>query len=353
MLICAFDDRASGILGLKLLICGLARHLPEVPVRIFCPAADSEFRSWLASYPQVTLEESAQLRGMGYDAKPTLLLRLLAEGHREVLWLDSDIIVIDDFRHLLPASDVLVVAHEPALSAHGVQQRVSGWGFAPGRRLPGVNSCVVRVGPRHRQLLTRWQALLQVPAYRDAAVLPSEKRPPHLLGDQDVLQALLSGRDFADLEVRVLRSGREILQQTGAHSYTPLQRFGHLLSGMPPLIHCQGHKPWHYERVPSPRESFVEYCRCLYLETAPYAHYARELRAQIQPFPECLEIRTTPGRLCNALSLGSPAIGSLPQAVCVQSWRRLRGLISLAQRAVRKILCSSAFRRGVTPGSEA
>src|SRR5882724_1240936 len=176
VIICTFEDRATDIIGLKLLICGLSCHMGDVPVRVVCPVADDEFRSWLKNHPQVTLTDDPQLRGMGWNVKPTLLKQLLEQTRDTVVWMDSDIIVTRDFRDHLPSNDALVVTHEPALTPYGVRQRTAGWKFPLGRTLLGVNTCVVRAKPAHAGLITAWQKLLQDPDYRAAQATPFAHR---------------------------------------------------------------------------------------------------------------------------------------------------------------------------------
>jgi hypothetical protein len=337
VLICTFEDRATDIIGLKLLICGLSRYMPDVPVRVTCPVADDEFRSWLQAHPQVTLTDDPQLRGMGWNVKPILLAQLLQEGHDTVIWMDSDIIVTRDFRDHLPAGDALVVAHEPALTPYAVRQRVAGWQLQPGRTLLGVNTCVVRAKPTHARLLAAWQSSLQDPVYRAAQQASFAARPPHLIGDQDVLLALLSSQQFAEVPVHILKCGPSIIQQSGIPGYPPIQRLMHLLRGMPPLVHSQSFKPWRFPTVPSPRRALRAYLTSLYLETSPYTYSARRSRAESPGLPPCLEVRTLPGRLSRLLSFGQPSLGGITQATLATSWKRIRQLTGLMSRAPRKL----------------
>jgi hypothetical protein len=112
---------------------------------------------------------------------------------------------------------------------------------------------------------------------------------------------------------------------------------------MPPLIHCQSYKPWRFPTVPSIFRETQRYFLCLYLEGSPYAHFARQFRARISPFPECLEIRTRLGKLSNAVSLQQPSIRGMTQAVAATSWKHLTRFADLAGKARRK-----AFRLAAT-----
>ncbi|HKT73989.1 MAG TPA: hypothetical protein VJQ47_13950 [Steroidobacteraceae bacterium] len=338
MIICTFDDRTTDIIGLKLLICSLNRYMPDVPVRLFCPVADGAFADWLADYPRVSLCADPQMKGMGWNVKPLLLQRLLDEGHDSVVWMDSDIIVTGDYRSLLPPGDELVVTQEAALTPYGVRQRTLGWQLPLARTLLGVNTCLIRAQPAHRRVIQAWQEKLQHADYQAAQQLPFERRPPHMMTDQDVLLALLGSRDFSNIEVCILRAGAAIIQQSGIPGYPPAQRIAHLIRGMPPLVHSQSFKPWRFPTVPSlltqPRAFFV----CLYLETSPYTHYARQYRGQIQDFPSCLKTRTAWGRVSRLLSLGQPCLGGITQAAAATSWKHCVDLLGLLGRIRRKMI---------------
>ncbi|MFP3786552.1 hypothetical protein, partial [Burkholderia sp. SIMBA_024] len=76
----------------------------------------------------------------------------------------------------------------------------------------------------HRPLLEAWQGLLNDPRYRDAQTLHWRERPIHLVGDQELLSALLSCDRFADVPIRWLRCGRDIVQAFGPASFSAAER---------------------------------------------------------------------------------------------------------------------------------
>jgi hypothetical protein len=342
--VCAFEDRETDVIGLKLLVCSLNRHLPGIPIHITCPVADGGFQTWLRRYPQVTLDICPELRSRGWDAKPPLLMNLLDAGHKSVVWMDSDVIVTRDFRALIVGSDTLVVAEEPRLNAYAVRQRTLGWGWKFERSLPGVNTCVVRVTSAHRDLLAEWHACLSQPDYQAARMLPFQQRMPHVLGDQDVLSGLLCSAQFAHLDVFVMPCGEAVLQHFRADGYPPRQRIAHWLHGMPPLIHCQGLKPWRFPSVPSliwePRKFFHN----LYLEGSPYSYYARQYDAEIGGLPECLGIRTRLGRMGDSYCHDRPYVRGFAQAaaaIAVSTIAQLARRLARAPSRIYRLLRAS------------
>src|SRR3712207_4014819 len=115
--------------------------------------------------------------------------------------------------------------------------------MVPGRRLPATaNTSVLRVTPHHTGLLEEWRSLLRSTEYQSAQLRPWDERPTHLMGDQDVLTALLSSADFADVPVRMLRRDVDIAHCFGSAGYLPLQRVRAVVRGqrLPPLVHAQG-----------------------------------------------------------------------------------------------------------------
>ena len=245
-----------------------------------------------------------------YDVKPHVLLSLLDEGHEEVLWLDSDILICRDFRPLfadLPRG-VLVVTEEALCSTHqdpgSLRTRL--WKLPVGRTLPfTANSSVMRVTPAHRNLLIRWRSLLDDGRYRDAQA-HTGTRPPHLLGDQDVLTAVLASSDFAHVPLRYLRRGQDILQFFGSYGYTARERLQNFRGGMPPFVHSQGNKPW----WPAPDEatpSWYGRFNSVYLDLSPYTLLAAKYRDELTD-PTWMRSRTRAGTVLRTLGCSYPPL---------------------------------------------
>jgi hypothetical protein len=247
--ICVAENRDWCEPGVRLLIASLSRHSRDLPIQLFFPTPSDAFREWLGEHPQVSLNRYT-LPGdwTGYDIKPTAIRTLIDQGHDDVAWIDSDIIVTRDIVPLLgnlPGG--MVVATEEALcSNHGDAGalRTRLWNMEVGRVLPfTLNTGVIRLTCAHRDLIDAWTGLLGSDTYRAAQAQPWDQRPPHLLGDQEVFTALLSSRAFAHLPVRLLRRGKDIVQFFGSAGYTVRERLLNLRHP-PAFIHAQGQKPW-------------------------------------------------------------------------------------------------------------
>ena len=335
VIICTYEDRPTDLVGLQLLVASLGRHVPGVPIHVACPAPGEALARWLRARPGVTLDESRDDRLRGWNVKAGLLRRLLDAGHDDVLWIDADVIVTGDFRPLIPDATTLVATEE--LCANGPKenrQRTEGWNLPVGRALPAlVNSAFLRVTPAHRPLLDAWIELLRTPAYEQAQRIPFEQRPPHMISDQDVLSALLGARDFAELPVKFIARGREIIHDISG-GYTPVDRVANVFRPMPPLVHAQGYKPWRYPDAPSPLREPSRWYRFTQVDCSPYPHIARQYRDELAAFPSYLEVRSLPGKLLRAMTFDNMHLHGLAYAAVDGAARRLHRGRLLARRAV-------------------
>jgi hypothetical protein len=175
--------------------------------------------------------------------------------------------------------------------------------------------------------------------YRAAQDKPWYMRPPHLLGDQDVLEALLASTEFSHVPVAVLSRRRDIAQCHGPSDYAPLDRFRALVrgSGPPPLIRAQGQKPWINDVEPSVRSSRRDeikgYYARLHHELSPYTAVANDYRGDVDEDMAWVEPRTGPGRVMAKLSRGNAVALELPLAILNTPGRALAGHIrALRQR---------------------
>jgi hypothetical protein len=247
--VCLYEDRKDCFPGVRLLVLSAGKHEPSWLFHgVFrnCEAAD---REWFENQPNIVLRDDLTCDGAGWNVKPALLIKLLEEGCDPVLWCDSDIILAGPVSGLLvPLDEERIVATEEYVWGRlkGSESRVGGWGVTPGRKLKGtVNSCFMRFQARHLRLLKAWVCCLEKDEYRQAQQLPWNQRPHFFISDQDALTALLASEEFADLEIQLLRNGRDIAQCFEEDGYTALDRLRNLMIGkIPPLIHAQGGKPW-------------------------------------------------------------------------------------------------------------
>ncbi|WP_432544289.1 nucleotide-diphospho-sugar transferase [Kineococcus sp. SYSU DK002] len=281
------EDRASHRVGVQIAVASIARHCPGADVVLHCPWADERFEEWARDRGVSTLHRSGVPRGAGWNVKPSLLLQHLRAGHDEVVWVDADVLTHRDWRPLLAGvgEDVLVATEETYWGqAQGGTHRTRAWGLEVGRSMPRtVNTGLVRVTSAHVELLEAWAAMLQEPTYREAQQQDWTRRPLHLLGDQEVLTALLGSAQFAAVPLRLLRQGVEIAQCYGPAGFTPRDRLTAALPGrsVPPLVHAMGVKPWERRA----RSGALGKLRSRYEEmhslTSPYAVLAAAYRDEL------------------------------------------------------------------------
>ncbi len=321
--VCVAEDRKSCEPGLRLLLSSLRLHCAALDVCVFYPAADSDFVDWARKFaPENVNIRTVPLTGVyGWNTKPHALLRMLADGFDEVVWIDSDIVVTQDLRAaFLGLNADVVVATEEALwgkrdDSEGLRARL--WGFDVKRGFPfTLNSAVLRVTKAHVLLLERWKELLESPEYRAAQALPWNQRPVHMLGDQDVLTALMCGGPFANLPVKILERGRDIIQYFGPYGFTVAERCRCVIRGMPIFIHSQGVKPWLVEKELA-AGNLRRKVEGLYLDLSPYTLTAASL-APSDANP-CANYWTRPRTaLSNAfrkIGFGYPPLVGLPLAL--------------------------------------
>lgn len=332
--ICIAEDRSSCEPALRILVASLSRHCPGLPILLFCPNATESFRGWIAAYPRCVLNPRP-LNGVWtkYDIKPLALLAALDSGAEHVVWIDSDILVARDFRPWLAglAPDAVVVTEEALGAVHrdpdGLRARL--WGMPVGRALPwAANTGVIRVTSAHRGLLEAWRALLESEPYRAAQARPWNERGVHMLGDQEVLTALLASRSFADTPVLFLRRGRDIVQFFRSTGYTVRERLGTLRRGPPFFIHSQNARPWWPTAEPSPGLS-ARFTR-LYDALSPYTTAARAYRRVLED-DRWLRPATTAAAL---LASRNPALAGLPLALAVDALRLGRAIARRRRRGV-------------------
>ena len=350
MIFCTYEDRATHLIGLKLLVCSVARHMPDLTLHVTCPIADQgdgeSLRTFLARYPRVVLSEQKPTFG-GWDVKPSLMLRLLDEGHDDVAWIDSDIVLSCDPRPILGAPGAFQVAEELSFSPRkATRLRAAGWGLPVGRDLPHLpNSGFVRAGPAHRPLLAAWQGLIASAPYQETRHLSLVQRPFYMLGDQDVLTSVLCSEEFQDVPVRFLRVSKEILQIGRPGSYAPLDRIRHFLQGsVPALVHAKELKPWQIADEANPFTQPIEYFQLAYHDNSPYTWYARQYADEVGN-PSFLSNRSVFGKISEALTGDQPALRGFVLACedrCLCHLERLKA--SPSGRRGRSGFCSGSPR---------
>ncbi|MCC5024721.1 MAG: hypothetical protein J6386_18865 [Candidatus Synoicihabitans palmerolidicus] len=278
--------------------------------------------AWLKTQSSVVREVSPPNHSLdGLDNKPSCLLKLLGRGVPEMIWIDSDLIIINEFVPWLETlpPDSIVVAEDPKHLPHrGVQNRTVAWGLSLGRDYRfTVNSCFLRVTTAPRTLLSHWRELLRAPACQQAKNQEMILRPFHLSSDQDVLGALLGSAAFASLCVVNLRTDRHIVHSGGLLMDRLGDRFRRLWGPPPLLVHAISLKPWHALDHDSPSRGFNWWLLRLAQEVSEYVAHARSLQPCINMPCPWLNYRTIIGRFLRLIGLGNDFLRGLPLAVTV------------------------------------
>jgi hypothetical protein len=324
--ICIAEDRLSEQHPLMLLILSLRRYAPRsYDILLHYPVADLEFEMWLSQFKAVRFIRHELDPPFSWNVKPTAILKALSMGYSRVVWIDSDVIVCRDISDLLDATPIntLVVSEEPRMMAnwagHG---RTREWGFEVGNPvIATVNTGILSFSSDHLELLREWQSCLGSDRYVRAQSAPFECRPYYLQSDQDVLTALIGSKKFAGIEIKYLRSGRDVIQSVAPASYPLFFRIQHVISGWPYFIHAMRRKPWRLSRTPRIWQLQCYY-DALHCEISPYTSAATRLASNhFLPWP-WLTRRTMVGLLLKASGLFLPPLYGLPLSA-VDSYARL------------------------------
>jgi hypothetical protein len=328
MIVCIHEDRRICQTPLKLLLLSLSQHSPCLDIKLFYPPADAGFRKWLRTHinhGNISLNVKP-LEGISWNVKPHALLEVFGNGHKDILWIDSDIILTRDIRPIFNELDsATLVVTEEALYGNDREdkdaQRARQWGFEVGRTLPFVaNSSVIRVTDVHVPLLKKWRTLLECEQYRTAQSSRGVEPPAHMFGDQDVLTALLTSRDFSYIPIQFLTRGRDIIQYFGPYGYTLTERIQNILFGLPPFIHSQVWKPWSAMRGQG-RSNLRGRFNTLYLECSPYSVLALRYKNRLEEDNGWMRPTSSLAALFRKLGLGYPSITGLPLSAVADLFR--------------------------------
>lgn len=309
MRICIYEDRATDMVAVKLLVASLLRHSPGADIEVTIPRPSAAIREWFAAHPGVRLRSDHDERRSGYNVKAAVLARALEETDA-ALWIDSDIMVTGDIRPIFAnaTSDTVAVSEEWfGARFQGGTSRVRGMGLPVGRSLPATgNTSVLRVTRAHRELLTVWDEILRSPEYLAAQGRVWTERPIWHLGDQEVLTGLLGSEQFAHLPILWVKRGHDI-----AHCFPPVasgyaahERIANILQGRrPTFVHSIVERPW---RPPNGQMT-------LHLETSPYTLTAMGYESAVgEPLPWTLPTMPAARRLRWLFRDGTNASELLP-----------------------------------------
>lgn len=340
MIICITENRANFEPAVKLLVMSLAKHCPSAPIYLVFPPANRNFVSWLASYRQVALStDRFELTG-SFNVKPRAMLYLMQNGHDEVLWIDSDIIVGRDIVGMVAnvPRDTIIVTEESLWGWHDDRDawRAKEWGFEVGRILPfALNAEVVRATRIHEPLLRQWQGLLESPKYQEAQRLDWQLRPRHMHGDSEVWTALLSSAEYAHIPLRILTRGSDIIQYFGPYGLTVRERMSLLFGQSPAFIHSLGpSKPWVREWRSTAANGIKEYLEAVYLDLSPYTLAAMEYRTGLEDDARWLNSHYRLSAVLRAVGLSQYTFVGLPIAVIADLNRLAKRLLDMRARKV-------------------
>jgi hypothetical protein len=330
--ICIAEDRQTCEPAVKLLVLSLNNHCPERVVSLFYPPANDGFLTWIKKFPQVRLQTARLENGYGWNVKPQAIMQLLDEGFDEVIWVDSDVLVT---RNLLPLfsglkHDVFVATEhtlaEERRDPNALRARL--WGLSVGRVLPlALSSGVFRATRDHYDLMTRWWELLGAGKYQECQKKPWKQRPIHMLGDQDVLTALLTSKEFSHFPIQVLRRGKHIIQFDGVYGYTVAERIRNLLGDGPSFVHSGASKPWIEQWRLESSGGLREYIKMVYLDLAPFTLSSLRFRRELECNTEWMEPHYKLSVFLRALGLGYPPLVGLPMAVFADLARILKYIL--------------------------
>jgi hypothetical protein len=256
--------------------------------------------------------------------------------------MDSDIVVTQnilpllkelDDRTLLVTEDALWGVHHDSEMASWRLYRDSGilrtrlWDFSIGRALPfTLNTGIIRATKAHLELLNCWREILESQQYRKAQEMNWQDRPLHMVGDQDVLTALLASDRFSSVPLRILRRGRDILQCMGLSGFTTFERVRNVVQGTPMFVHSQALKPWIAFSRDAPTCDFGAYIRLVYLDLSPYTLVARRYRKDVKGDTAWMHTHFVLSSVLRVLGFWYPPLVGLPIALmadCIQFWKRV------------------------------
>ena len=319
--VCIAEDRPSCEPGLRLLLQSLARVEPGCAVTLFCPFAEEKLIRFTGELADL-LVDVRNFRPSGaymWNVKAQALLEALNDGAEEALWIDSDIIVSSPFASRISAlgKNPIIVAEE-ALSGGADDNnalRARLWGFKVGRRFPfTLNTAILRVTRAHIPLLERWRSFLVSQPYKEEQAKTWNTRRVHMVGDQDVLTALLCSQEFCHIPVEIFLRASGIIQYFGFYGFTTPERVRCLIHGLPPFVHSQGAKAW----IPLERSgsrSLRDLLTEVYQDASPYivlaaSWWPTETSSWTRP-------RSHFSRVLRAVGFGNPALTGLPIALII------------------------------------
>lgn len=324
------EDRPEAEPGLRLAIASLSRYAPDCQINCYKPWQSNDFDVWATQFRNLRLIRQSPVGASSWNCKPHALIPVFENGGNEAVWIDSDIIVTRDPRGVFQglSDTTIAVGEEPYLvpCPNGAEQAAA-WGWAPGRELQTlINSSIVRVTRKHMPLLIRWRETLTDSRYIECQTKPFDQRPRHMLSDQDVLFSILGSREFADISIRILRDGTDILHCGGALGYSFQRRIGDVFKPVPTFLHAIAGKPWwiFHSKYADIHSKTAVYYRRLLQEVSPYTIAARQYQDMLDyPLP-WLKQRSIIGRFMELIAFRRHALLGMPITMVASLLRLIR-----------------------------
>jgi hypothetical protein len=311
----SYEDRTNYLDGLKLLCLSFAKHCPDERLRLFFPEIPSALLEWVEQKHIKNIElKKIETTVNGWGVKAELLLVCLEQGFKEVVWIDSDILITNSIAQAIDKkeNDAIILANCPGISDG---RRATTWNLKVCRTFDSlINTCFIRVTPSHKELLSTWKSLISSSKFQLIQKNKFQERPSYLFGDQDLLEGLLMSENFCLIPVYFMRHGCEIVHASSIYSVT--DRFKVLLRHFktrqsPIMLHAHGIKPWMLvHRKPS---SFN--LTDVLVELSPYSKAATSYKELLESNTEWMKPRTLLGNLCNFISLYNPHLRGIPVLV--------------------------------------
>ena len=199
------------------------------------------------------------------------------------------------------------------------------WQLSVGRVLPeALSSGVLRVTRQHYRLMERWWELLQSDAYQSCQQREWCKRPIHMLGDQDVLTALLTSTEFTQVPLKILRRGKHIIQFDGVWGYTTFDRTRNLLGDGPTFIHSGAGKPWATRWEAERSDNLRDYLKMAYLDVSPYTLSSIKFSGDLECDTGWMGAHYRLSSMLRLLAMQHPALTGLPMAILADIARLIK-----------------------------
>jgi hypothetical protein len=135
-----------------------------------------------------------------------------------------------------------------------------------------------------------------------------------MFGDQDVLTALLTSKEFCGVDVKFIKRGSGIIQYFGLSGYTCAERLYNIVYGPPQFVHSQTFKPWVKFLAPRNVENLRDYADSLYLDLSPYTLAAIKYLPQLSTPCEWTRPQSGIAALMRAIGFWYAPLVGLPMA---------------------------------------